>query len=446
VGIITSEGDNIVVIGGHHGVSNTLKAIKRMPDVNPIRTHNGFENNKITALIQVGDNGGSTRDLREKFGATVKGISGAVGDLTACGAVLSKDQILAAWLPHRFTSEDINPKSLRDISGMAAAAVAKKNGWDLLGVWKHILNRFDRLPAALWSDSDQLFGAGRLLGLDIFGAEFEQTLGPHSMKNIFFAELMLEHQKDPGHALKIFNYFCDIFPDEVLPMSDEATHLRMLMQNGDFIEDEGQLEKLWEHFAHRDPGFSYDPHKHKIVRAWLDPAVTLSPGALRSVERAHKIFIGPGSPFGSVRQALKVNGTKEAFRSLRRRNPNALVVLIMNAVTDPFEMPFPDPRDYIEGVQDDIGRTLTHVLCDNSRIPQWVADVYAAETKKKVVVRKKDKGREIYPPNFILEEPVLKWNKQTGQLSHDSENLARALFKHFFQHEKTYPPMADTLV
>src|ERR1700722_645340 len=160
MGIITSEGENIVAIGGRRGLSNTLKACKRVSRLRPIRLHNRLENNKITALIQVGDYGGSTKILREMFG--MRGtISGCVGDLTGCGAALCGHKFFSEWLMHRFESEDLNPGPFRDVCSLAMEAISKKHGWDMGDIWKGILRRFNSLPEALWSEEEltKLFGS-----------------------------------------------------------------------------------------------------------------------------------------------------------------------------------------------------------------------------------------------------------------------------------------------
>lgn len=88
----------IVTLGGGGGHSDTLKALRLIPDI------------EITAICPSTDSGGSTGVLRKEYGG-----SGYTGDLTKCIAALCPDQKLARALSFRHEKGPLqghSPKNL----------------------------------------------------------------------------------------------------------------------------------------------------------------------------------------------------------------------------------------------------------------------------------------------------------------------------------------------
>jgi uncharacterized cofD-like protein len=85
-GELRPGGPRVVAIGGGHGLAQTLRAV---------RTYAG----RVTAVVSVADDGGSSGRLREELGIP------APGDLRKCaGALLPDGSPLGAALEHRFAT------------------------------------------------------------------------------------------------------------------------------------------------------------------------------------------------------------------------------------------------------------------------------------------------------------------------------------------------------
>ncbi len=104
--IPTPGGPAVVALGGGHGLATTLRAV---------RTYAG----RITAVVSVADDGGSSGRLRRALGI------GAPGDLRRClGALADEDSLLAQAFEHRFDAGELDghPVGNLVIAGLTAAS------------------------------------------------------------------------------------------------------------------------------------------------------------------------------------------------------------------------------------------------------------------------------------------------------------------------------------
>lgn len=102
---------HVVAIGGGHGLSRTLLALRRL-DV------------EITAIVSVADDGGSSGRLREQYGVVPP------GDLRVALASLVPDADVAAALQHRWQGGDLDGHAMGNLLIMALAAVRGGNFTD----------------------------------------------------------------------------------------------------------------------------------------------------------------------------------------------------------------------------------------------------------------------------------------------------------------------------
>lgn len=99
-------GPAVVALGGGHGLATTLRAA---------RNYAG----RITAVVSVADDGGSSGRLRKAFGIP------APGDLRRCfGALADDDSMLAQAFEHRFDSGELDGHPVGNllIAGLTAAS------------------------------------------------------------------------------------------------------------------------------------------------------------------------------------------------------------------------------------------------------------------------------------------------------------------------------------
>lgn len=90
-------GPAVVALGGGHGLSTTLRAVRRYAS-------------SVTAVVSVADDGGSSGRLRDALGIP------APGDLRKCFAALGNpDLALTEAIEHRFTTGDLAGHALGNI-------------------------------------------------------------------------------------------------------------------------------------------------------------------------------------------------------------------------------------------------------------------------------------------------------------------------------------------
>lgn len=102
----------IAAIGGGHGLSRTLTALRDMDDV------------EVTAIVTVADDGGSSGRLRRDFGVIPP------GDMRKALASLTVDRRWADWLEYRFGRGDLAGHALGNLMMVSLADVLEG---DLLG-------------------------------------------------------------------------------------------------------------------------------------------------------------------------------------------------------------------------------------------------------------------------------------------------------------------------
>jgi uncharacterized cofD-like protein len=101
-----SDAPHVVALGGGHGLATTLRAAR------------GYAG-RITAVVSVADDGGSSGRLRKAFGIP------AIGDLRRClGALADDESMLAQAFEHRFDSGELDGHPVGNllIAGLTAAS------------------------------------------------------------------------------------------------------------------------------------------------------------------------------------------------------------------------------------------------------------------------------------------------------------------------------------
>ena len=134
-------GPRVVAIGGGHGLAATLRAVRTYTD-------------RVTALVSVADDGGSSGRLRELLHIIPP------GDLRMCLVALAEPgSPLATAFDHRFTEEELAGHSLGNlilaglIDGAADPVVALDEAGRLLGVTGRVLPATTE-PVVLKADQD----------------------------------------------------------------------------------------------------------------------------------------------------------------------------------------------------------------------------------------------------------------------------------------------------
>lgn len=244
---VDSAGPHVVALGGGHGLAATLSALRRVTS-------------RLTGIVTVADNGGSSGRLRSEFGILPP------GDLRmALAALCGDDDWGRAWaevMQHRFGGD----------GPLAGHAVG------------------NLLLAALWEmEGDQV--AGLDLVAELLGAR--------------------------GRVLPMANVPLDIEADVVMP----GGRIEIVRGQAEVATTAGE-----------------------ILAVRLDPAdPSACPQAVRALESADWVTIGPGSWFTSVMPTLLVPRLRQALLSTSARR-----VLILNLVGQPGETDHLTPEQHLD--------------------------------------------------------------------------------------------------
>ncbi len=145
----------------------------------------------------------------------------------------------------------------------------------------------------------------------LFEHRFEQLgeLSGHSLGNLMFCAIDGLCLK-PTDSVKVMTKFLNIDVN-ILPMSDSATHL--------ISEAVNKTKYIGE--------TSVDSHmQENIVKLSLEPMVSPSPSVIDALQRAHILFLGPGSFFTSTLPSLLMPEVVNAINS----NQHLTIYMLMN--------------------------------------------------------------------------------------------------------------------
>lgn len=143
------DGPNVVALGGGHGLAATLRAA---------RSYAG----RITGIVSVGDDGGSSGRLRSEIGVAPP------GDVRRClSALATNDTLLTRSLEHRFTEGTLQGHPIGNLllSGLAVAAGDLQAAIDEVGRLTGAAGRLfpaTTVPVTLIADSDHGTLAGQV--------------------------------------------------------------------------------------------------------------------------------------------------------------------------------------------------------------------------------------------------------------------------------------------
>lgn len=117
------RGPRVVVIGGGHGLSNLLRGLKNFT-------------NRITAIVTVGDDGGSSGRLREELGVPPP------GDIRSCiTALADEDKLVTELFRYRFESgRELEGHSFGNLFLTAVCSITKGDIVEAARVASRVLN------------------------------------------------------------------------------------------------------------------------------------------------------------------------------------------------------------------------------------------------------------------------------------------------------------------
>jgi uncharacterized cofD-like protein len=182
-------------------------------------------------------------------------------------------------------------------------------------------------------------------------------LGGHALGNLLLAALVQLEQGDFEEGVREMNRVLAV-RGRVVPATGTVLTLHGAL--GDGTEVEGQS------LVARSTG---------VERVWITPAdVRATDDALRAIEDAEMVVIGPGSLYTSLLPALLVPGIREAIAA-----SGALVVFVCNVATQAGETSGYDLADHVAALERHGAAELPDVVLANNRFnagapPGWLGE------------------------------------------------------------------------
>jgi uncharacterized cofD-like protein len=227
-------------------------------------------------------------------------------------------------------------------------------------------------------------------------------LAGHSLGNLILAamaDITGDFVSAVGELSRVF-----AVRGRVLPATSHAIILRALMSDGTIIEGESKIPKAG--------GI--------IRRVFIEPPdVDPLEDAVKALQEADAIVLGPGSLYTSILPNLLVPGITKAIRE-----SNAVKIYICNVMTQPGETDDYAVSDHLQAIHDHVGHHLfDYVIVNNGEIPLEVQQKYAEKGAKAVVLDLEEvtsRGYHIIADRLVLFRTYLR---------HDADKLSHHIYQ-----------------
>ncbi len=251
----------------------------------------------------------------------------------------------------------------------------------------------------------------------LFTYRYEQGVGISGMTfgNLFMAALTDIYK---GNQKKAIEETCEILgvKGKIIPVTFDKTNLVATYENGKQVLGEHEIDEPTKVQG-----------KYKITNLEVIPKATINKEAIKAVESADFVILGPGDFYTSVLPDVIIDGVAASLRKTK-----AKIIFVMNLMTKFGQTTGFTASDFTSEIKKYIGRNPDIIIINNSKdFPKKILAKYKAEGAEIVkddlngipgikVIRKKLVSGKIY------EKP--KSDKLVRSLiRHDSAKLAKAV-------------------
>jgi uncharacterized cofD-like protein len=308
-------GKRVVTIGGGSGPFGVLNSMKRYPC-------------SISAIVSMADSGGSSRRLMDEFGVL------PLGDLRQALVALSR-----------------NGRLWRDVFNFRFPQGAFANGTDKFNT--------GAFPAV----NGQSGQSGQS------GQEQTPGVGGHNLGNLIISALQGINRGDLLHAIEDAEALLDT-AGRVWPVTLSRVTLCAELADGDEICGETNIDTR---------GYHATESLASIQRVYLESdegeAVPCQQ-AIRAIERADVIVIGPGDLYTSILPNLLVEGVSAAIRASEAEKIYVCNLMTKHGETDGYKA-----SDFVREVHRYLGGPVDRVILHDGSFPPHLVDAYAAEAQ-----------------------------------------------------------------
>jgi len=282
---------------------------------------------------------------------------------------------------------------------------------------KRIRDEFGLLPTSdirqcLIALSAEKGRTGLIRQLFMYRFEKGQGISGMTFGNLFMAALsdilgsQAEAIKQTGKVLRIAG--------SVIPVSFSKTNLFARYEDGSVVGEEHLIDEP-EHDG-----------TLKIVETYLKPRPRANPEAIKAIESADVIVMGPGDLYTSLLPNMMVSGVASAIKKSRAKK-----LFVLNLMTKYGQTYNMTASDHIKALEKYIGKTLDAVIVNDSGFPQGVLQKYKKLNEFPVV---DDLSKTTYytvvRTNIVSDKIAQKQKSDTlirSLIRHDDTKLAAAI-------------------
>lgn len=283
---------------------------------------------------------------------------------------------------------------------------------------KRIRDEFGLLPTSdvrqcLVALSDENGGAGLLRKLFMYRFDKGAGISGMTFGNLFMAALsdivgsQEEGIKQTGKVLRIRG--------TVIPVSFTDTNLYAIYENGDTVGGEHLIDEP-EHDG-----------TLKISDIYLKPSAVANPEAIKAIEHADLIVLGPGDLFTSLIPNLLVSGISEAIKTSPAKKVYVMNLMTKNGQTYGFKA-----SDHIHALEKYIGQSLNYVIVNSSVLNSEAVSVYA-KSNEFIVENNLTPSYFTVITKDVAGGQIIEKDKSDALvrslIRHDSDRLAEALIQ-----------------
>lgn len=248
------------------------------------------------------------------------------------------------------------------------------------------------------SDIDPVLG-------DLMNYRFQEGgLKGHSLGNIMLAALN-ETSGSFEEAVKKFAHVLGIV-GTVYPVTNENVTLKAVLSNNKTITGESNIGSYSEAVWNRIDHVEIEPKNPKPVE-----------GAIRAIEKADVIVLGPGSLYTSIIPNLLVDGITDAIRESK-----ALKIYVCNLMTQRGETEGYTAYDHLAAIEKHSYEGIADMMIvNNATVPEYLLERYAEENAAPVHIDTENilKHTKLIQGNLLL--------IQDGHVRHNFSRLARTV-------------------
>lgn len=282
---------------------------------------------------------------------------------------------------------------------------------------KRIRDEFGLLPTSdirqcLIALADEKGRTGLIRQLFMYRFEKGNGISGMTFGNLFMAALadILGSQEEAirqtGKVLRIAG--------SVIPVSYTKTNLFATYEDGSTVGEEHLIDEP-EHDG-----------KLQIIKAFLKPRPKANPQALKAIEEADVIVIGPGDLYTSLLPNLLVPGMSEAIKKSKAKK-----IYVCNLMTKYGQTYNMTATDHVKVLEKYIGKVLTYVITNSSAYPPEVLQKYKRLKEFPVVDDLAENSYySVIRKPVVAEQMIEKSKADTlvrSLIRHDDAKLAKAI-------------------